>query len=296
MIRLHITVDDIDNVIAAGYTQYWVYIDTSSTGSFATRDGTGTLSANTTGYSYIDTDGDSSTYYKVAYWGSSPGTSSYSSVLQGGVAQYYASALDVRQELAAGASNDAAIGEHDDDIIWDMCEEASRLIDDYKRVESGAYLAGTSTSARYFTGSGQEWQFIDPFVDVDAVEVEETDGTYTSWTADTDYYTWPWDASSRSEPIQALQTVRKSGSSKSVFTAGPKRVRVTGVPGVSAAVPAAVRRAARIQVARWYKRAQQGWQDAGASMELGQLMYAQELDPDVKTVLRSVWPVKGAGI
>jgi hypothetical protein len=259
MIRLHITVDDIDNVIAAGYTQYHVFTDTSSTGTFSTRDGTGTLVAAQTGYSYVDTDGDSSTYYKVAYWGGTPGTSSYSSVLQGGVAQYYVDALDVRQELAAGASDDAAIGEHDDDIIWDMCEEASRLIDDYKRVEHGAYLAGSSTSARYFTGSGKDWLFIDPFVDVDAVEVEETDGTFTSWTADT-------------------------------------RVRVTGVPGISATVPSVIARIAKIQVQRWYKRAQQGWQDAGASIELGQLMYTQELDPDIKVLLDAVFPHTKAGI
>jgi hypothetical protein len=296
MIRLAIVVDDIDNVIAAGYTQYYVFTDTSSTGAFATQDGTGTLVAQTQGYTHIDTDGTTGTYYKVSYWGTTPGTSSKSATLLGGTVQYYATALDVRQELVAGASNDAAMGEFDDDVIWDMCEEASRLIDDYKRVEHGAYLAGTSTSARYFSGSGRNRQRIDPFVSVSSVEVEETDGTYTTWTADTDYYTWPWDASSKDEPIIALYVSRKSGSSKSVFTNGPQRVRVTGVPGVSASVPPAVRRAARIQVARWYKRAQQGWQDSSANIELGQLTFVQELDPDIRMVLRGAFPTGGAGI
>jgi hypothetical protein len=296
MVRVSIVVDDIDNVIAAGYSQYYVFTDSSSTGAFGTRDGTGTLSANVSGYTYVDLDGTTSDYYKVAYWGTTPGTSSKSDALQGGTVQYYATALDVRQELAAGASNDAAIGEYDDDIIWDMCEEASRLIDDHKRVEHGAYLAGTSTSARYFSGSGNARQRIDPFVSVSSVEVEETDGTYTEWTEDTDFYTWPWDASSITEPIVALQTTRKSGSAKSVFTRGPKRVRVTGVPGIAASVPPAIRRAARILVARWYKRAQQGWADSAASPELGQLQFVKEMDPDVATILRSAWPGKGAGI
>jgi hypothetical protein len=205
MIRLSIVVGDIDNVIAAGYTQFYVFTDTSSTGAFSTLDGTSTLVAQTQGYTYVDSDGTTGTYYKTSYWGATPGTSSKSSALLGGTVQYYATALDVRQELVAGASNDAAMGEFDDDVIWDMCEEASRLIDDYKRVEHGAYLAGTSTSARLFSGSGRDRQRIEPFVSVSVVEVEETDGTYTEWTADTDYYTWPWDASSKDEPIIARE-------------------------------------------------------------------------------------------
>ncbi|MHC4512005.1 MAG: hypothetical protein ACYTAO_24190 [Planctomycetota bacterium] len=208
MIRLSIVVGDIDNVIAAGYTQFYVFTDTSSTGAFSTLDGTSTLVAQTQGYTYVDSDGTTGTYYKTSYWGATPGTSSKSSALLGGTVQYYATALDVRQELVAGASNDAAMGEFDDDVIWDMCEEASRLIDDYKRVEHGAYLAGTSTSARLFSGSGRDRQRIEPFVSVSVVEVEETDGTYTEWTADTDYYTWPWDASSKDEPIIALHMTR----------------------------------------------------------------------------------------
>ncbi len=213
-IRLAVTANDIDEVIAAGYTQYRVFTDASSTGAFATLDGTGTLVAQQMGYTYVDTDGTTSLYYKTAYHGSSPGTGTLSSVLQGGTILYYASALDVRKELSAGTVSDAAIGLHDNDIIWDMCEEATRVIDDFKRVEPGAYLASSSTSSRKFAGTGIEWQDIDPAVTVTVVEVEETDGTFTEWTADTDYYTWPYNASTKSEPIQRLQVVRKSGSSK----------------------------------------------------------------------------------
>jgi hypothetical protein len=231
-IKLSISVEDIDTVLATGYTQYQVFTDTSSTGSFATSDGTGTLVAQQMGYTYVDTDGDDSTYYKVAYYGAGTGTGGKSDVLQGDIALYYCAALDVRQELAAGASDDAAIGTYDDEILWDMCEEASRLIDNYKRVEPGAYLASSSTSSRYFAGSGDAWQDIDPATSVTVVEVEESDGTYTAWTIDTDCYRWPYNYDAIDEPIVALQVVRKSGSSKSVFNVGPRRVRGTaGVAG-----------------------------------------------------------------
>jgi len=295
MIRVNITLDDWDSISSAGWTQIYIFTDSSSTGSFATRDGTMSLVSQQTGYVYIDTDGDSSTYYKTAFW-QTGSTSAKSDALQGGVALYYADAHDVRQELAAGATNDAAIGTHDDDILYDMCEEASRFIDTHKRVEPGAYLGSSSTSARYFPGTGTDFQPIDYATSVDAVEVEETDGTYTAWTENTDFYTWPYNASSVSEPVQGLEVSRKSGSSKSVFIHGPRRVRVAAAWGISTTVPAAVRRAARILVARWYKRAQQGWQDSAANVELGQMTYTKDMDPEAERLLRSVFPTRGAGI
>jgi hypothetical protein len=43
----------------------------------------------------------------------------------------------------------------------------------------------------------------------------------------------------------------------------------------------------RIQAVRWFKRAQQAFQDVSAAMELGQLTYAQELDPDIRSMLKA---------
>jgi hypothetical protein len=40
-----------------------------------------------------------------------------------------------------------------------------------------------------------------------------------------------------------------------------------------------------VQAARWFKRGQQAFADAGASAELGQLMYVKRLDPDVEAIL-----------
>jgi hypothetical protein len=49
-------------------------------------------------------------------------------------------------------------------------------------------------------------------------------------------------------------------------------------------------------VARWYKRAQQGWQDTAANIELGELTFTAEIDPEIRQILRSVFPTKGAGL
>ncbi len=43
----------------------------------------------------------------------------------------------------------------------------------------------------------------------------------------------------------------------------------------------------RVQAVRWFKRAQQAFQDVSAALEMGQLTYAQELDPDIRSMLKA---------
>lgn len=43
----------------------------------------------------------------------------------------------------------------------------------------------------------------------------------------------------------------------------------------------------RVQGVRWMKRAQQAFADVAAAYELGQLNYAQELDPDIRSMLKA---------
>ena len=285
MIRLDITVDDIDQVIAAGYTVIRVYTDTSESGSFATLDGTATLVADQTGYAYVDTDGTTSTWYKTAYYGTTPGESSKSDAQQGGTIDAYCSALDVRKELAIG-SGESEISQVYDDAIWDMCVEASRLIDRYKRLEDSAYLA-TSSETRYIDGSGSVRQRLPwPAVSISEVAVEESDGTYTTWTT-SDYYTWPY---AGSEPILRLDVNTKSDSNKSVWTFGPKRVKITAVWGVAATPPDLIARACKIQVAQWYKLASQGWSEAGGVAEFGELNYPKKLDSAVVKLVDAAIP------
>lgn len=279
MIRLDVTVPDIDEIIAAGYTVLRVYTDIAEDGTFTTLDGTETLVAKQSGYSYIDTDGTTSTWYKVAYYGASPGESSKSDAQQGGTLDAYCTALDVRQELGVG-SGSAALSEKHDDVLWDMCVEVSRLIDRYKKVEAGAFCA-TESETRYVDGSGMARLWLPwPAVSISAVSVEETDGTWTEWDSG-DYHEWP----RHETPILRLDVTDRNSSIKSVWKVGPERVKLTGVFGVSATVPEQIRRAARIQVAAWFKRAQQGWADVGGQIEMGQLRYTKDLDPTVATIL-----------
>lgn len=295
MIRLDFTVAGIAAQLTAGYTIVRIYSATTSGGAFTTLEGTVILYAGKEEYTYVDQDGTTSLWYKTALYGATPGEAAKSAAVQGSEVAGYCTASDVRRELGMGSGNQQIGAEHED-VIWDMVIEATRLIDGLKRVEPGAYSASGSET-RYFPGSGMNYQRIDHAASVSKVEVEETDGTYTEWTADTDYFTWPYNAAAMGESIRALEVSEKSPTTKSVFTAGRKRVKVTGVWGIATTPPDTIARACKIQVARFFKRAQQGQQDAGMSAaESGQMSYVKKLDPDVETLLKSAFPTAMAGI
>lgn len=294
---IYVTVPDIVQAIGQSYNQIRIFTDTSTTGDFTTVDGTITLVSGQTGYIYYDSDAASTTYYKAALYKSTAtvATGTKSDYRLYDTCAAYIMAHDVRRELASGDSDTEAIGAEHEHDLWQMCAAISRAVDRHKRVEAGAYEATTS-AIRYFSSRGGVTQDIDPAVSVSAVAVEETDGTYTTWTAETDYFTWPYAASSIGEPIRRIEVNLKSDSTKSSFTAGQKRTKVTGVWGITATPPEEVQRACRIMAARWYKRAQQGWQDTGANPEFGALNYTKSIDPEAERILAGVFPHTGAGI
>ena len=131
---------------------------------------------------------------------------------------------------------------------------------------------------------------IDFMTSFNEIAVEETDGTFTVWVLDTDFYTLPYNAALIGEPIRRLEIVPKTGPTKGVWTYGPKRIRIKGKFGIATDPPADIARAALIQSQRWYMRALQGWQETGAVAELSQLRFTQQLDPDVKTIFKSSFP------
>ena len=106
--------------------------------------------------------------------------------------------------------------------------------------------------------------------------------SYTTW-SDTQYFTIPFNYSVLGQPITALE-IDPDGS-KSVFYRYRKSIKLTGVFGYSQTPPDDIKQAVKIQVMRWYMRSKQAWQDAGASVELGQMICVQQLDPDVKNLL-----------
>lgn len=205
----------------------------------------------------------------------------------------YTTAEEVKTDLeAGGATATAAL----DTFLVSAITEASRLIDRYKQVEDNAYNCAGADETRYFNGSGRVRQPVGYVASITSVAVEETDGTYTTWTEDTDYFNWPENHDTIAEPIRYLEVNQKSDGTKSVWTYGQRRVKVVGDFGIATSTPPEVNRACKIQVQRWAKRAQQGWADASTNTDLGQIQFRQSLDPDVKVILDKVFPRKGAGI
>ena len=62
-------------------------------------------------------------------------------------------------------------------------------------------------------------------------------------------------------------------------------MKIVGKFGYSVAVPDDIKQAAIIMTVRYFKRGQQGFNDVGAVVELGQLRYVDKLDPDVAAIL-----------
>ena len=119
--------------------------------------------------------------------------------------------------------------------------------------------------------------------------MRESGGTaaadYTAWTLDTDYYTWPYNHLDLGVPI--LRLIADWNGDKDIFPCYRKAIKVVGVFGFSSTPPVDVQQACKIQAVRWFARAKQLYQDAGAAAQTGQLIYAQSLDPDIKELLRS---------
>lgn len=52
--------------------------------------------------------------------------------------------------------------------------------------------------------------------------------------------------------------------------------------------PEVVKQAVIIQTARWFKRGQSAFQDVTASAEMGTLVYAKSLDPEIETIIKAL--------
>ena len=94
----------------------------------------------------------------------------------------------------------------------------------------------------------------------------------------------------RAQSVRKRQTdlrldVDLMNGDKAIWYRFPKSVRITAKWGYSTTPPQEIRQATIIQVTRWFKRAQQAYQDTGAILELGQLRYVRELDPDVSLII-----------
>lgn len=175
-----------------------------------------------------------------------------------------------------------------DGLLASLVSRASRLIDRHCNREDGWFKALTTATARVYDGYNAPYMWIDECTEVSSVEVKDasTDTTYTVWTTD-DYILA---RGSPSAPVYGKTPytvifVNRDLGDYSVFTSGRQTVKVTAKWGYATTTPIDITQAAIIQTVRWFKRGQQAFQDTGAIMELGQLRYLEELDPDVRLLL-----------
>lgn len=201
----------------------------------------------------------------------------------------------------------------DDATLFSILQAAERKIDRLCNRPDG-FEADTVASARYYKGSGKAYQLIDECVEITAVAVKDSisDDTYTTWTSpsamfagDGDWYPGtgdPDDPQFNELPYTLLfvdpngdqawftgedSTMRKRGRATRGLSllARVPTVRVTAKWGYATTVPYDIVEATAMQAARWYKRLQGAMSDTLASTDLGQLLYMQQLDPDIAGIL-----------
>lgn len=170
-------------------------------------------------------------------------------------------------------------------VLQAIVTRASRMVDRLTGREDGAYQV-TAATVRYFDGSGCAFQWVDEMAAAPTtVAVDETGdrATYTTWAA-TDYMVWPYNALAKGRPYTRLDVDQLSGD-HALFYAFPQSVKVTAKWGYSTTPPGEIYQATLTQAVRWFKRAQQAFQDAGAIVDLGQLRYVRAVDPDVAEIV-----------
>lgn len=156
---LQLIVDNVDDLMTAGYTVIRVYTDTVSTGTFVTLDGTETLVAAQESYEYEDNDGTSATWYKTAYYGAGPGESAKSDARQGDTWAAYASLEDLKEYLGiATATRD------EDVLLSDLLDRATKAIDNYT-----GRVFWPATETRYYESGAVEDRVL--YLDRDLVSV-----------------------------------------------------------------------------------------------------------------------------
>lgn len=176
-----------------------------------------------------------------------------------------------------------------DGVIQGMITAASRLIDREVGGWANYFYPTTADETRYYDGNGEEEIYVDPIVSLTSVYVSEGGGRassdYTAWTQDTDFYIMPYNYSALDVPIQALVIDNDAGS-KGTWGTVRKGIKITGVFGYSSTPPADIQQAAKITAMRWFMRAKQSWQDTSVNAAMGDMLYTQSLDPDVKEILK----------
>ena len=183
----------------------------------------------------------------------------------------------------------------DDAVLLSLLQAASEAIDRFtNHIIPGVnvFAPDVTATARYYPGSGTRYQRINECVAITEVAVMDSTSTYVVWGA-TDWRAFT--GSNRQPNFNDLPYSRLMVTADSTYssflacysgTYSEPSVRVTARWGVTLSTPPEISTACYMLAARWWKRMESAMADTLASGELGQLIYTQEIDPDVKLLLR----------
>jgi hypothetical protein len=210
----------------------------------------------------------------------------------------------------------------DDAILEVILEAAGRAIDRFCNREDGGFVAPDAASARYYRGSGTNWQSIDECIAITQVAVKDsvTDTTYTAWDTpttpfagdgdwlpfsgdpdDPEFNILPYDAllidpngdystfiggASASQDYYFAPTLYRSrrSASRSAIARVPT-VEVTARWGYAATIPPQITEATIMQASIWYKRLEGSMASVLANSELGTLELFASVDPAIEMIL-----------
>ena len=200
------------------------------------------------------------------------------------MAEEYISAADIIDHLLEEGLKDGSDGKYEP-LMDAICIRVSRHIDNWFSYPAGSFKA-TEATAKYFDGNG-EIELWPGYMAAAPTEVAVAEAgvlaSLTTWSA-TDYIIRPYNALAEGFPYRSLLIDLINGT-KSRWTNFPMAVKITCQWGWSEEVPPTIEEACIIQGARWFKRGQQAFQDAGAVTELMMMRYLKKIDPDVEILL-----------
>jgi hypothetical protein len=201
----------------------------------------------------------------------------------------YSTSTDAFSDLGVGDGNYTT---SDYPIMTTFVTAASRLIDLEVGKWPGFFYPTTDTIDLYYDGNNCAELDIDMFASISAVAVSEQGGIESSdYTAlsTTDFVTWPYNTSLTQKPIKKLIIDNLNASPVvSIWPRYRKAVKVSGFPGYFTSPPDIVARACRRQAIQWFMAAKQGYQQEGASANIGGMTFTTErLDSNIKEML---WP------
>jgi hypothetical protein len=195
----------------------------------------------------------------------------------------YCTLADLKENPDLGLSGTTSY----DDALPDYITRASRMIDRALGKWDNYFYPITVDETRYYT-SGDDCLDIDEAVSITSIAVSEggevTSSGYTSLAA-TDWYAWPYNYAAKAEPIRRIELDTVNGNYYS-FYGYPKGVKIVGVFGYSATPPEDIKQACIIQATSLFMQEKQGWRDASASAELGQMVYTAGIHPVANEILQ----------